>query len=103
MAITLDPDTDTLEVLEAYGQGLGADPTLWRFARAELDQLSELFDRIEMTRRLRDGVILHSLKLLILDPEGRLLHLEKDNGWDIGTIAGKVALSSGPSTPTTAP
>ena len=103
MAITLDPDTDTLEVLEAYGEGLGADPTMWRFARAELAQLADLFDRIEMSRRQRDGLILHSLKLLVLNPEGRLLHLEKDNGWDIATIAGKVDLAAGPRASTTAP
>ena len=103
VAITLDPDTDTLAVLEAYGEGLGADPTLWRFARTELAQLKDLFDRIEMSRSVREGLVLHSLKLLILDPEGRLLHLEKDNGWDIATIAGKVDLAAGLSAATTAP
>jgi protein SCO1/2 len=87
LALTLDPETDSFPVLEAYGQGFGADPTVWRFAREPLEAMEGLFDQLEMMRYRREGAILHSLKLVVIDAKGTIVHMENDNGWDIQTVA----------------
>ncbi len=89
--VTLDPDTDTFEVLAKYGAAMGADPAMWHYVRAELDTLTPLFDAVEMTLAEREGMLLHSLKLLVLAPNGTLRFLAKNNGWDIGAVADAVA------------
>ncbi len=98
VVVTLDPERDTFEVLSEYGAAMGADPSMWHYVRAELDTLTPLFEAVEMTLAERDGMLLHSLKLLVLAPDGTLRFLAKNNGWDIDAVAGAVAgeATSGP-------
>jgi cytochrome oxidase Cu insertion factor (SCO1/SenC/PrrC family) len=37
VSITCDPDTDTVEALKVYADGLQADPARWLFGRAEMN------------------------------------------------------------------
>jgi len=87
VALTLDPETDSFPVLEAYGKSFAADPEVWRFAREPMEEMEGLFDQLEMMRYRRDGAIIHSLKLIVVDAKGTIAHIEKDNGWDIAAIA----------------
>jgi protein SCO1/2 len=87
IALTLDPETDSFPVLNAYGDRFGADPKLWRFARAPLAKLEGLFDQLEMMRYKRDGAILHSLKLLVIDASGTIVRFEQNNDWNPEEIA----------------
>jgi protein SCO1/2 len=89
--VTLDPETDTFEVLAGYGAAMGADPAIWHYVSADLDTLTPLFDAVEMTLAERNGMLLHSLKLLVLAPDGTLRFLAKDNGWDLDAVADAVA------------
>jgi protein SCO1/2 len=87
IALSLDPETDSFPVLKAYGEAFGADPKVWRFAREPLADLEGLFEQLEMMRYKRDGAIIHSLKLLVIDASGTILKFEQDNAWDIKEIA----------------
>ena len=42
ISFSVDPDTDTPEVLAEYGNALGADPRRWRFLTGEYEQLHAL-------------------------------------------------------------
>jgi protein SCO1 len=86
IALTLDPETDNFSLLEAYGKSFEADPNVWRFAREPLEQLEELFNQLEMMRYKRDGAIIHSLKLVVIDTSGTIVHIEQDNAWDIAEV-----------------
>ena len=93
LAITLDPATDTLDVLERYGERIGADPAVWRFGRLEEDAMQALLDQAGVVRFEGEVGIRHALRLLVLDAEGRLIRVEADNRWSIENIA--LALLSG--------
>ena len=90
LSLTLDPETDTFELLEAYGKQWGADPDVWTFAREPLEKLEDLFDKLEMFRYHREGQIIHSLKLVVIGPKGQIHRIENDNGWDIEEIAADI-------------
>ncbi len=90
VAVTLDPETDTPEVLQAYGKGFASDPEVWHFARLELPELEALLERCGVSRVPNEGTLMHSLRLLVLDSDGRVVHMERDNSWDVDIIAAKV-------------
>jgi len=90
IAVTLDPETDSFEVMETYGKSYGADSSVWRFAREPLEKLEGLFDNLAMLRYKKDDYIIHDLKLVILDEKGTILHIENDNGWDNNRIVAEV-------------
>lgn len=70
LAITLDPEHDTDQVLTAFAGESGAGER-WRFGRVEdLDALA-LFGGLTMVPK--DGAILHSKRVLLIDAEGRLV------------------------------
>ena len=87
VAVTLDPENDSLEVLREYGEGYGADPAVWTFARLELESLDSLLGLVGGQRVPENGSISHNLRLLVLDAEGRLLALYPDNDWDPEVVA----------------
>ncbi|MFT5680236.1 MAG: protein SCO1/2 [Myxococcota bacterium] len=87
LAITLDPEVDSLAVLTAYGRQHGANPDTWQFARLEEPALSALLDRAGVVRFAGEVGIRHALRLLVLDAEGRLVRLETSNRWDVSEVA----------------
>jgi hypothetical protein len=48
--------------------------------------LEGLFDQLEMMRYKREGAIIHSLKLVVIDTSGTIIHIEQDNAWDIAEV-----------------
>lgn len=95
VSVTLDPARDSLEVLKAYGAERGADPAHWTFARVELDELKTLLLRAGASRVESQGDILHSLHILVLDADGRLLWRGDDNTWDVAEVAARVNSPAG--------
>jgi protein SCO1/2 len=68
VSITCDPDTDTVEALKVYADGLQADPARWLFCRADL----------EYTQRVAKGMHLalsrkgHSNYAVVIDKWGKI-------------------------------
>jgi cytochrome oxidase Cu insertion factor (SCO1/SenC/PrrC family) len=68
VSITCDPDTDTVEALKTYADGLQADPERWLFCRAEM----------EYTQRVAKGMQLflsrkgHSNYAVVIDKWGKI-------------------------------
>ncbi len=87
LAITLDPDTDTLPVLEAWGAGFGARPPGWIFGRLPLEQLGPLLHLSGVNRLSDRGPLTHNLVLLALDADGVVRLRAPDNGWDPAAVA----------------
>lgn len=70
LAITLDPEHDTDEVLSVFAEQAGAGER-WKFGRVEdLDALA-LFGGL--TFLPKDGEILHSKRVLLIDAQGKLV------------------------------
>lgn len=82
VAVTLDPEHDTVEVLGAWTRASGADPTRWRTARLEPEATVDLARRAGLpVARGADGSLVHEIRWLVLDPEGRLIARYESNDW----------------------
>ncbi len=84
-AISLDPAYDTPEVLAAYAaaQELGAR---WSLLRMDQDPLEDVAMLAGMTVLEQDGQIVHGLRVLVLDAEGRLIARFDGLDWDVQEI-----------------
>ncbi|CAG9170665.1 hypothetical protein LMG23992_01707 [Cupriavidus laharis] len=74
LAISFDPDRDTLDVLRAYGRKQGADPAVWRMATvadaADLPALLKTFGIVVLPDGRGDYV--HNAAHFLIDGQGRL-------------------------------
>lgn len=78
LAITLDPEHDTPEVLTAFSRQVGADPAIWRFGRAsELEPLA-LSAALTVVRGAEIG---HGIRVLLLGADGSLVARYDDHDW----------------------
>lgn len=87
VAVTLDPETDTLEVLNDYGLINKANPKRWSFARTDADTLKTLITLAGMRMSRIEGQVVHSKRLLVLSKEGTLLERYDDANWPIERVA----------------
>ncbi|MBM3989711.1 MAG: SCO family protein [Planctomycetes bacterium] len=76
-SFSVDPETDTPEVLAAYAQGYGADATRWRFLTGAEEQIDGVLRSLWLARSKNDEVALgmrvtHSTRLVVLDGRGVL-------------------------------
>ena len=72
LSVSFDPDSDSPEMLRAYGQYYEYDPAHWSFLTGPKDKILELARRTGVTMQNRDGVINHNFRTLIIDASGRL-------------------------------
>lgn len=71
LAVTLDPEHDTPEVLAEFAKASDANPEIWRFGRVEDLPSLALYAGLTVTRD--SGQIAHTLRVLKLDADGRLV------------------------------
>lgn len=78
VSISIDPDTDTPQVLADYARKHGADPALWRFLTGPREQIWNLsvegfkLPVAEAAEHGISGPILHSNKFVLADRRGRI-------------------------------
>lgn len=96
VTITLDPDKDSLSTLREYAAAQKADRDTWKLGRLEDADLSPLLRRIGIVRIKSDTQLLHSLQLVLLDGQGRLVWRSEGSTWEVMDLAARVnALSRG--------
>lgn len=71
VSISVDPETDTPEVLSRYGAKYGADPAQWHFLTGDLAAIQTLAVEGFMVGSVDDPII-HSPKFCLVDREGRV-------------------------------
>lgn len=73
LSVTVDPDTDSAEVLAKYARTFGADPAGWRFLREDaprLDPVLKAYD--EWTKLLPKGQLDHPARVYLIDAAGNI-------------------------------
>ena len=85
VAVTIDPSHDTPAVLADYARNSSADPARWRFGVA--DEMASLALAAALPVDADDGEILHGVRVLLLDADGRLLKRYDDHGFSIEEAA----------------
>lgn len=76
VSVSVDPETDTLEVLSAYAEAHGADPQRWHFLRGEEADVVALATSVLLTPQRNPDVdagmrVAHSSRFVVVDGEGR--------------------------------
>ena len=91
-----------MEVLGAYASKVGAVPATWRFGRlAEQEDLQALALRAALTVTEDDNGtdILHSLRLMVLAADGRLVERYDDNNWPLDRVVQQLRTGKPPAPP----
>ncbi len=91
IAITLDPEHDTLELLKSYASEVSADPTKWHFGRVEREPLADLALLAGLPVAREGGQILHGLRTLVIDAGGKLIERYDDNSWPLDRVVLQLA------------
>jgi cytochrome oxidase Cu insertion factor (SCO1/SenC/PrrC family) len=68
VSITCDPETDTLETLQAYADRWGADPERWLFCRADLEYVQRVAKGMDMFLSLKG----HKDYAIVIDKAGKI-------------------------------
>ena len=92
VSFTVDPETDTVELLADYASKIGAVPVeedriVWHFATGEKDRIYQLANDMYVSAMVDEtapGGYLHSEMLVLIDWEGRIRCRVDDNGNLIG-------------------
>lgn len=98
VAITLDPERDTAEVLSAFAGKVGADPKIWQFGRLEGSALADLAGRAALSVDRSGGSIVHGARVLVFDRDGRLVERYDDNRFPVDRVAEQLR-TGGPAAP----
>lgn len=77
VSVSVDPQTDTLEVLAAYGKAHGADPERWHLLRGDEEQVHALASSVLLTPKRNPEAdpgmrVAHSTRFVVVDGEGRV-------------------------------
>jgi protein SCO1/2 len=94
LTISFDPEFDTPEVLQSYAKGFEADPGRWSFATSSLSNIVELADQIGLvfysTEPNNPAALNHNLRTVVVDTEGRIQKIFKDNEWKPEELAAEM-------------
>lgn len=98
LAVTVDPANDTPAVLREYGLEYVGDAEgfrRWSFARADPEALGELAGFTGLRFMPEAGEVVHSLRTVVVDPDGRVVTTLVGNRWEpeemLQTLATAVA------------
>jgi protein SCO1 len=85
--ISLDPAYDTPNVLAAYGRIYGADPRIWSLLTGEGTTVARLLNAFGIdSMRVSASNFIHSDKLFIVAPDGRVADIIATAQWDPDTV-----------------
>ncbi len=90
--VTLDPPRDTAATLRAYRHAWGLAADRWVLLRGEEAATKQLAARLGVGSG-RDGAgrFIHSSELVVLDPQGRIIHRHHGQHADLPGIAREIA------------
>jgi len=79
LSITVDPDYDTLEILSAYSERFGADPSRWLFVTGKREDVyrliqNQLLNAVEKNPNAASvgEAFIHSQRFVLLDEKGHI-------------------------------
>lgn len=73
VAITLDPENDTAEVIESYSQSFRADYDGWKFLRGSEDETKAIADLYHMKyKKLEGDFIAHNTTMFLIDQDQQI-------------------------------
>jgi protein SCO1/2 len=86
LAVTIDPNGDTLDVMSAYADKVAANKDIWRFGRLVGPEFRDLVMRASLPISHDGEDVAHGIRLLVLDAEGRMVERYDDNNWPVERV-----------------
>jgi protein SCO1/2 len=91
ISVSFDPRNDTPAVLKRYGQNYGADFATWDFVTDRISTIRKLADGLDLTFYDDEGgLVAHNLRTVLLDRQGKLVQVIKDNEWKPDDVAKRI-------------
>lgn len=81
VSITMDPEFDSPEVLNAYAQGLGVQGDKWDFLTGEQSEIRKIGDPLGLDFATSEFPITHNLRTAVFDADGKLFKIFAGNFW----------------------
>ena len=82
LTISFDPEFDTPEILQRYAEAHDADPSRWTFATGALIDVTAIGQQFGLAFwKEQAGVISHNLRVVVIDPAGRVQKIFAGNDW----------------------
>src|SRR5262249_52376855 len=72
LSVTFDPEFDTPAMLKAYGERYQYDPAHWSFITGPTNKIGELAKMSDVTFAPENGFLVHNLRTLFIDANGKL-------------------------------
>jgi protein SCO1/2 len=81
LSISFDPEFDTPAELKAYAQRYNYDPARWSFVTGDLIEVTAIGDQVGETFGKESGSIVHNLRTVVVDAQGRVQKIIPENKW----------------------
>jgi len=85
VSISFDPASDTPAVLKAHARTLGANPAVWHFVTASMDDIAAFAAQFAVTAAVDNpgtpNVLVHNLSTAVIDAQGTLVKIRPGNSW----------------------
>lgn len=87
LSISVDPAHDTPAVLKSYAEGYKANPAVWTFLTGSQADLRTLALRCRADFWDEDGLIKHTLSVVVVDAGGKARRMMEGSGWSAANLA----------------
>jgi protein SCO1/2 len=81
-ALTIDPETDSPQVLKSYAGRYERDPARWSFLAGDLIDITAIGEQFGLQFWREAGNLNHNLRTIVVDPRGRVFKIIPSNEWD---------------------
>jgi protein SCO1/2 len=84
LSVSFDPAHDTPDVLKMHAKALRADPAIWHFVTASVDDIKGFAAKFGVVAEPSDespAILTHNLSTAVIDPDGKLVKIRPGNMW----------------------
>ena len=94
VSVSIDPQNDQPGVLAKYGQAHNVDPVRWKLLTGDLRQITKVALLCGASFWDSQGMVTHSLRTLVIAPNGTVKQIYSDNEWSPKKLVRAVQSSS---------
>ena len=87
ISVSFDPQNDSPGVLNTYTAGYGINSARHNFLTGDANQIKDLMRQYGILTTQSDGTIIHNAALIIVSPEGRIIHRREGAQFDPVDVA----------------
>jgi protein SCO1/2 len=90
VTITIDPTNDNPGALRQYANDYGLDLSNYQLLTGPLDEMAEVQHQFGILTREDNGQLVHTLALLIVSPEGRIVFRKDSDLWLVSEVLDRI-------------